>query len=453
MDERVLLQNINPDEPTGTTEDGKPYWNVRCRVPFQFRGEALCRAGKAEAGEGNFTRAIEEGLTVIEGIASSTSVDFYGTEMALSALESMATQMKAGIPLLPQHGSMFDSMEWDSTIGETIDADIRSADVKEPGQSKGYVLYLRSLLYEDEVLSQALVRRLDRGQVIGQSIGGWFVEVQIIRDEDGNAEAIMVLDVELDHNAITRAPANPDATGIEVMRSEIAAALARPVVPIAVPDTAPETRSMSTDSDYSEGVGSLDRSAETAHDSEEREIPEPEEALDATISALEPESDLGPVEPYQPDEEYSMGDQTNQILEALETLQRSVTGLGDRIAAVEERATPEAVQPDPEPEPDPIDVRFARLESQLEKLVTQPNRRGRHVDASTPQPESKVARKSDAPTVLSVCERSNPLLEKAESMESVPRHQLERTLTDLFRAAELDGVISDPTTKPVQWGQ
>ena len=43
---------------------------------------------------------------IIEGIASSTSIDSHGTEMSRSALQKMSGQIKSGIPILPMQATM-----------------------------------------------------------------------------------------------------------------------------------------------------------------------------------------------------------------------------------------------------------------------------------------------------------------------------------------------------------
>ena len=155
----------------------------------------------------------------IEGIASSTSVDHYGTEMSIGALNNMCNQIKAGIPILPRHNSFASGgiAEWDEVIGRTIDAEIRAEAVKKGKGSDNFVLVVRSQLYADDKRSKELVKRLDRGEPIGQSIGGWFEDITVLENEGGEIERIIIQDVTLDHVAITRAPANPDSSGLANM--------------------------------------------------------------------------------------------------------------------------------------------------------------------------------------------------------------------------------------------
>lgn len=160
---------------------------------------------------------------VVEGIASSTSIDSYGTEMSIEALSHMKEQMDKGIPILPRHNSATASgvAEWDEVVGRTIEAEIRAQPVKVAANSmeRQHTLVLRSQLYADNELSKELIKRLSRGEPIGQSIGGWFDQVRVIENEEGVVERVIVDQVTLDHVAITRAPANPDSEKLVQLRS------------------------------------------------------------------------------------------------------------------------------------------------------------------------------------------------------------------------------------------
>tara|TARA_R110001592_G_scaffold39314_4_gene129403 strand:- start:16871 stop:19684 length:2814 start_codon:yes stop_codon:yes gene_type:complete len=154
---------------------------------------------------------------MIEGVASSTSIDSYGTEMSYECLMSMQSQFQAGVPLLPRHTSRSAGgmAEWDEVIGRTYEGEIMQSDVLAAyTDGKQYTLNVRSRLYGDDKLARELVKRLRRGEPIGQSIGGWFDEVDVITNTDGEIERVIVESVALDHLAITRAPANPDSNGL-----------------------------------------------------------------------------------------------------------------------------------------------------------------------------------------------------------------------------------------------
>ena len=153
----------------------------------------------------------------IQGIASSTSVDYYGTEMSYEALMRMANQMEAGVPVLPRHNSLYNGgmAEWDEVIGMTQGAEIRMEHYEDMQQAfdareKQYSLLVKSTLYGDDMKARELIKRIDRGEVIGQSIGGWFSSMKVVENTEGEVERVIVEDLTLDHLAITRAPANPD---------------------------------------------------------------------------------------------------------------------------------------------------------------------------------------------------------------------------------------------------
>lgn len=193
---------------------------LRCREPFSI-GAAVEVRSTASRDDADGTAA---GVS-IAGIASSTSVDSHGTEMSADALNRMAEQMRRGIPLLPRHNNGTRAVEWDEVIGRTMDAVVERADVAAPGEvtEPGYRLRLTSQLYDDDPLSKRLIHRLERGEPIGQSIGGWFLSVRVVEADDGTVERVIVEDVELDHVALTRAPSNPDSMGLASVRSRIVA--------------------------------------------------------------------------------------------------------------------------------------------------------------------------------------------------------------------------------------
>lgn len=183
---------------------------------FSFRSAPQATATETDPGEG---RAKASGM-ICEGTASSTSKDWYGTEMDRGALESMARQFAAGVSLTPRHNGWMSPVEWDEVIGLTMEGTVRAADVSEPSapDEQGYTLDIRAKLFEDEEKAQALARRLSAQQPIGLSIGGWFTDVRVMTDENDDVERIIVLGVALDHLAVTRSPANPDCTGLRLMR-------------------------------------------------------------------------------------------------------------------------------------------------------------------------------------------------------------------------------------------
>ena len=144
--------------------------------------------------------------------------------MSLAALGMMAQQMNDGLVYLPRHNMGLASMEWSDVIGRTVRAEIIESDVANPrfeGETQ-HVLNVTTDLFDDGPRASELVKRLSRGESIGQSIGGWFTELQIITDdEDGAVIDMIVMAVDLDHLAVTRAPANPDSDGLDVLRSKL----------------------------------------------------------------------------------------------------------------------------------------------------------------------------------------------------------------------------------------
>ena len=199
-------------------------FRVEGRIAAQFPVQLLSNFSE-DATERD--SASETRFFSIEGVASSTSVDTYGTEMSLDALKSMETQIGRGIPILPRHNSQFAGGigEWDEVIGRTVSSNIISINTRNPANKdeKQYVLNVRSILYNSEPKTRQLLDRLKRSEPIGQSVGGWFEDVDVIENR-GEVERVIIKKVTLDHIAITRAPANPDSTdlkGLSILRDAI----------------------------------------------------------------------------------------------------------------------------------------------------------------------------------------------------------------------------------------
>lgn len=176
---------------------------------------------------------------VIEGVASSTGVDSYGTEMSLAALRSMERQFRKGVAYAPIHAER----EWHEVAGITVAAEVRrvaavvnAADDSEPA----YVLLVRSHLDPEHARSRQMERALDSGMEIGQSIGGWFTELRVFENAQGEIERIIIDDVLLDHLAATRGPSNGDSTGL-TLRERVTAEL--PTFEARLAGVAPDTRS------------------------------------------------------------------------------------------------------------------------------------------------------------------------------------------------------------------
>lgn len=191
---------------------------MRCRVPVAFNAPSPSVVAAAAAGD-PAQRAMGSGNAddeIIEGIASSTSVDWYETRMTKPCLDGMAEQFREGVDYLPRHHSFLETVEWDGVIGRTVEAEVKRANVVAPKDGEDaqeqYSLTVRTRLNMREPLAQKLVERIRSGQAPGQSIGGWFTEIGVTYDQDGRVQyPLDVHAIALDHLAAVRCPANPDA--------------------------------------------------------------------------------------------------------------------------------------------------------------------------------------------------------------------------------------------------
>lgn len=206
-------------------EDGKHVYTlslrageVRARLPFarQASGSVIKADPEVRAmPEGDMA---PEGKIRIRGTASSTSEDWYGTQMSPACLLMMQEQFSKGIGIFPSHGSWMSGLEWDQEMGRSVKAELEV--MPKEGAEECYRLCVESLLSAKMPKCQELAERLEEKQPIGMSIGGWFLEIRYIMDEEEDEiEAIIVEKVELDHLAITRNPANPDCNDLQVLRS------------------------------------------------------------------------------------------------------------------------------------------------------------------------------------------------------------------------------------------
>jgi hypothetical protein len=199
------------------------------------------------------------------GTASSTSVDWYGTEMSRACLDDMAGQFERGVGVFVGHGGFFgDGIEWTDEIGVTFGAEVADADVVEPANSaeRGAVCKVAMRFEYDGQSSnktkdavRALAQRLARKRPLGLSIGGWFRDVTYLTDENGELERVIINKVDLDHLATTRRPANPDCLDMamlsravrEGLRTRSAPAAAAPATPAAPAPSAPSARELDED--------------------------------------------------------------------------------------------------------------------------------------------------------------------------------------------------------------
>ena len=219
-------------------ENGRLVCSLRCRIPVQLdvANDLSLRNAPQEVSDTSVNETkVEESESyrvgdnevLVLGVASSTSVDWHGTEMSLQALQRMVTQFKRGVSHVPSHVDD----EWDQMIGRTIDAEIEQRSVINPApglEEKGepqYIARVHSVVYTDTEKGKMLVSRINRGDTIGWSIGGWFTDMRVIYDEDDEKiERVIIEDVELDHLAVTRKPSNPDSW-LEGVRSKASDAI------------------------------------------------------------------------------------------------------------------------------------------------------------------------------------------------------------------------------------
>ncbi len=224
-----LLKILRQRRGSPEKRDGKTVYTVRCRkgelraiLPFARAADgAVIRNEKGATPETRAADAAPSNVISISGVASSTSEDWYGTQMSPACLLGMQEQFNRGVSVFPSHGSWFESMEWDSEMGRTVEATLEQMPMMEKeGEGPGYCLRVKSDLRAKLPKCQELADRLEDGQKIGMSIGGWFTEIRYIYSEDEQElEAIIVESVELDHLAITRNPANPDSCDLSLLRS------------------------------------------------------------------------------------------------------------------------------------------------------------------------------------------------------------------------------------------
>tara|TARA_Y100000593_G_scaffold95131_1_gene200499 strand:- start:37595 stop:39094 length:1500 start_codon:yes stop_codon:yes gene_type:complete len=219
-------------------EEGKKQWRVKKKIPFSFACSSMgisLDTIKPENSLPSCEELISEEKDIrseninkqsqnnpegsfykINGIASSTSKDWHGTEMSLPALKEMKEQFDKGVPYLPTHSDN----EWNDVIGKTEGAEIYRDNTLENqnDEEEGYSLRVNVLLYKEEEIAEKLYKRVKRGEKVGMSIGGWFKEIDVIENEDGDIERVIVNDLQLDHLATTRNPSNPDSYISDIKR-------------------------------------------------------------------------------------------------------------------------------------------------------------------------------------------------------------------------------------------
>ena len=460
-----IRSKIDWSAPTGTTEDGKRFWTVRCRSPFRFTVDAGAtvtpRVAPTARAEGEEGESDEGTPSTMECVASSTSVDSYGTEMSKACLDAQRAQLASstGVSLLPTHGSWFKTPEWDDEIGRSIDAKVEKGSVENGYDGKtGHLLRATFRMYDDVEDAQKLLKRVARKQPIGLSIGGWFTEIRIISNDDGEVERMIVEDVDLDHVAVTRRPSNPDCVGMSAMRSALGAAVTRsraeiaartPVVPVS--DPAPTTPD--PDPIVTVPVTSALDDAPPAGDATEQD---PADVRSGASPVDSPPAGADPPE-------------TNMPTEAETQFLAALTLLTAQVAALEARTAPAAAPPAPAPAaptlaPAPADevvalrAKIAQLDETLQRVLSQPQRRGVQVTrgqmiSAGPEGITMIddlvtrAKAEGSPALAAAVGYFKlRIVDESRNACKAERADLENALTAVCIAAEADGLITDPRT-------
>ena len=481
-----------------TLYEGKRVAGIPAHNFLTFRGKAGPDLVNEIARQASEEETADISSLVIEGITSSTSVDFYGTEMSRECLENMAIQFRNGVPITPAHHSWFEIMEWREQMGVSSNAFIERADVERPADEseQGYLLRIEFGLFGSSEDAHLLVKRLGEGQIIGLSIGGWFTEIRFLVDEDDGVERIIIERVLLDHSAITRMPANPDSVGLKLIRSISFASEEtnmdeeendrnageseqdqRSVPPPGEEASQPEPfdpvavfRSMSPE--QIEQIRTVLASTEptntpAADETEDRATPEPDntgaDPAPETVPSQEGTDEGRSADP----EETEVDEQTKALLQAIADGQKALSARMDAIEARGNPAPPPAPTNDPIPEPE--EDRSAALEEENRRLRHALNRvqaagavRGlarRGFIPASGMPETQLsalvsrAREEGNSSIAGATESYRNILEadRYVSLEKVSRSQLEDALKAFCRAGVEDGIIRDPSTSQVMW--
>jgi len=290
------------------------------------------------------------------------------------------------VVLTPSHGDWWTPPDWQDVLGRSVQAEVIAAPVANPvdREETQYVLEVEHDIW-DCSNGIELARRAMAKQVIGQSIGGWFTDVEILYNEDtGDLERIFILDVKLDHCAITRRPSNPDSLGLDILRTaadmamrsvhaaemQTRAAVAPPVVaPVIVapavtepsPAASPiESRDIPTTPPPPPAVATEERVAlsSDAPNPNQPNVNEQEQiaaldTLDSSRSVPQPNAD---------DMESPMTQaQIDQLILALRSVSAPAPASAPAAPAVEDK-----------------DAQIARLSAELDAARSQPQRRGLH---------------------------------------------------------------------------
>lgn len=446
--------------------------------------KVVTKAGEGMDGEEDTTDPASEGTgdpasggmtePVLYGIASSTGVDTYGTEMSKKALDGMAMQFSSGeVCYLPQHPSWSGGNgEWDSVIGYVTKGEVVSGAVENAadGTEPGFVLRVEVTLDPTCEKTEMLTKRIAAKRKIGQSIGGWFTELRYIYAKDAGEwdppERVIIEGVELDHLAATRRPSNGDSW-IDGMRSAIstshdlavtrAKAKRSAAAPVVAPAQAVEPEPTPTIEDRN-NTTPLDTGAEPRQDSPDDGREGQRASPGATDDGVKPES--------TPTEETEMTEA--QLRAALEAALAPVTA---RLDAVEART---AVAPPPGQRTDPpapkTDEESAEVKALKARLAAAESRtassyfgRKGHAgvgafDRAIVEPVAEQALEG-SPNLAAVV-RSKGFIDRRSidhmgatfEQQAAMRANLEADLNALINSAVDDGVIREPEADVGTWG-
>lgn len=444
------------------------------RSSVQVTGDFAWRAKpeEGEAGEMAEDAPVEErAIGTVEGICSSTSRDWYGTEMSRDCLADMAAQLSSdrGVPLLPTHGSFMSVPEWDSVIGTSVEAEVRKADVADPFDrgEQGYVLDARFALMDVDKAKE-LRARVEAGQRIGMSIGGWFRALEFVYSEETDeVERVIVMGVTLDHVTATRMPANPDSMGLSVLRSRLSPpAPSRAVLPeqeraAPVPEPPPAPQTLDTSAVAGDDVT---RSAPPIPEDHPEEDHMTEQQIEALIGRAVQQSTEASAEVIGRAVKTAV-DETIEPFKA--EVERRMDALESEVRAAKPKV---AVTPDAVVESDAEKVlraRVASLEKQVETMADVAVRRGIHTsDPRNPSVPAGLGAEAAIRSLAQVCveqgqgralaaivERHAATLAEEDGHAPFDGVGSLRSLQALFaaglRAAEVDGLIGKPAT--VHW--
>ena len=363
------LTEMIRDEMGESPEPGEH--TIRCkpgaiplRLPASVRrapAKLPVEGAEVERSKASDTRDTDESVFVVRGTASSTSVDWYGTEMSARALDDMAMQFNRGVDLFPRHGGFLDTVEWDEVVGRTFSGVLREADVVEPADvsERGFVLDIDARVNRSAPRAEELKRRLDSGQEIGLSIGGWFLEVRYVTDDEGEISRIIVERVLLDHVAIVRSPANPDSVGLQILRDAGRAAKA---IRTAAPEGLQARHVIRVDEEDDAIVIRLAKSERAPSADEEDDAESEERSVEAGNPGEVPSREGADVS-YHPGEDFArsenqlpgddpeprsdaMSAEQNEMLDLLRSIKAGQDDLTARVDELEARTT-EAPEPTP----------------------------------------------------------------------------------------------------------